>query len=140
MMLPDRHYTSRTLLPPTHATFLDLEPSSSSTSHQTRRIYSSFPVPHIAEALGVPIVEPRYTAWAARELVGGSVLGLPSASGSAVEEDDGERGGGARLRLDVQWSGLDLRRRNEKVASLAEVVELGASFVRSPFSCSSTSR
>ncbi|GAA5903870.1 hypothetical protein JCM8208_006601 [Rhodotorula glutinis] len=124
VLLTAAHYTSRTLLPPTHATFLDLEPSSSSTSRQTRRIYSSFPIPHIAEALGVPIVEPRYTAWAARELVGGSVLGMPNASSSAVDEDDGERGGASRLRLDVQWSGVDLRRRNEKVASLAEVVEL----------------
>ncbi|GAA5924637.1 hypothetical protein JCM3775_005430 [Rhodotorula graminis] len=121
ILLTAAHYTSRTILPPTHATFLNLEPSSSSTSRQTRRIYSSFPIPHIAEALGVPIVEPRYPAWAARELVGGSVLGLPSTSSSAVEDGEGV---GSRLRLDVQWSGEDLRRRNEKVASLAEVVEL----------------
>ncbi|BGP47753.1 hypothetical protein JCM10450v2_003618 [Rhodotorula kratochvilovae] len=111
ILLTAAHYTSRALLPPTHATFLDLPSSSPSTSHQTRRIYSSFPVPHIAEALHVPVVEPRYPAWAARELVGGSVLGNASAPGG-------------RLRQDVRWSAEEWRRRWEKVAELGEVVEL----------------
>ncbi|GAA6050270.1 hypothetical protein JCM3770_002763 [Rhodotorula araucariae] len=113
ILLTAAHYTSRALLPPTHVTFLDLPSSSNSTSHQTRRIYSSFPVPHIAEALHVPIVEPQYRAWAARELVGGSVLGNFSADGA-----------GARLRQDVRWSESEWRRRWEKVAELGEVVEL----------------
>ncbi|BGP31664.1 hypothetical protein JCM10296v2_003438 [Rhodotorula toruloides] len=109
ILLTAAHYSNRTLLPPTHATFLDIPSSTSSSSaHSTRQIYSSFPIPHIAEALGVGIVEPRYKGLAARELAGGSVLGR----GEGVRADAGraEQDGG--------------KGKAEKIVRLAEVVEL----------------
>ncbi|GJN88989.1 hypothetical protein Rhopal_001960-T1 [Rhodotorula paludigena] len=127
ILLVAAHYTQRAILPPTHVTFLDVQPASSSPSsssaYQTRRIYSSFPIPHIAETLRVEILEPRYPAWAARELVGGSVLGNFSSDGGT---------GGRRLREDVKWSKDEWRRRYEKVAELGEVVEIAFAPSRAP--------
>ncbi|GAA5901629.1 hypothetical protein JCM6882_006028 [Rhodosporidiobolus microsporus] len=108
ILLVAAHYTNRAILPPSHSTFTDL-----TTLHRTRRIYSSFPIPHISEALHVPIVEPQYTTAAAREIIGGSVLG------------NGSDGG---LRADVAkggvWDEKEVRRRQELVARLGDVVEI----------------
>ncbi|GEM07604.1 salivary gland secretion 1 [Rhodotorula toruloides] len=73
ILLTAAHYSNRTILPPSHATFLDVPSTTTSSAHSTRRIYSSFPIPHLGEALGVGIVEPRYLALAARELAGGNL-------------------------------------------------------------------
>ncbi|GAA5834791.1 hypothetical protein JCM11251_003663 [Rhodosporidiobolus azoricus] len=108
ILLTASHYANRALLPPSHSTFTDLP-----TYHQTRKIYSSFPVPHISEALQVPIVEPQYATAAARELVGGSVLG--NASQGALRADVENEGG---------WDEKEVKRRQELVARLGEVVEL----------------
>ncbi|ORY66788.1 hypothetical protein BCR35DRAFT_354835 [Leucosporidium creatinivorum] len=77
ILLMAAHYTSRALLPPSHATFTDLPPldSSGNPTIPVRHIFSSFPLPHLQSALGVKIVEPSYPSLASQFLVGASVLG-----------------------------------------------------------------
>ncbi|GAA5849840.1 hypothetical protein JCM8547_000582 [Rhodosporidiobolus lusitaniae] len=109
ILLVVAHYTGRTILPPTTSTFLDVDSLFSTSTH---RIHSSFPIPEISDALGVPIVEPTYPSFAVRELVGGSVLG----NGSRVLRADMSEGG--------FWEEKEARRRQEAVARLSEIVEL----------------
>ncbi|GAA6012900.1 hypothetical protein JCM10207_008370 [Rhodosporidiobolus poonsookiae] len=114
ILLVAAHYTGRALLPPSHATFTSL-PSSPSSPPPTRRIFSAFPLPHLSAATRVEIVEPRYVALAAREIIGGSVLGNAS-EGQLRADVASEEGGG--------WNSAEWRRRQEMVARLGEVVEL----------------
>lgn len=100
------YYTQRAILPPAQATFFDLE-----SPLANRPIFSSFPIPHVSDALNVSIVEPQYREAAARELSGGSVLGN-------------------EIRAD--WDQLDLskaesRRRQREIVRLGDVIELGKS-------------
>lgn len=117
-----RYYTHRSVLPPSHATFLDLNATDLKPSHITRPIHNAFALPHFAESLEVEILEPNYVRAAAAELMGRSVLGQ--------SDDDDERGGAAtrsRLRADVAFSEEELAQRREKVVRLNDVVEVGAS-------------
>ncbi|GAA5857192.1 hypothetical protein JCM5353_007483 [Sporobolomyces roseus] len=103
VLLATAYYTQRAILPPAQATFFDLE-----SPLANRPIFSSFPVPHISDALNVSIVEPQYREAAARELSGGSVLGN-------------------EIRAD--WDQLDLtktelRVRQREIVRLGDVIEL----------------
>lgn len=118
-----RYYTHRSVLPPSHATFLDLNATSLTPSHVTRPIHNAFALPHLAESLEVEILEPHYLRSAAAELMGRSVLGKS-------DDDDVGVATRSRLRADVAFSEEELAQRREKVVQLNEVVEVGTSPLR----------
>ncbi|GAA5982235.1 hypothetical protein JCM10908_004795 [Rhodotorula pacifica] len=115
IMLAAAYYTHRSVLPPSHVTFLDLDNTTLAPSHITRRIHNAFPIPHLAEKLEVEILEPDYVLSAATELMGRSVL-------RAIDGDSAaER---SWLRADVAFAPQELEERREKLMHLNEIVEL----------------
>lgn len=103
-------YTSRTLVPPAHVTFLDL-----ASDVPVRTSCAAFPLSHLAAGhpwnpYNVSVVEPEFVPYAASALSGRSVL-----DGSAA-------------RVDRWWQDLgqgEQERRDRRAMALTRTVEVG---------------
>ncbi|GAA5976503.1 hypothetical protein JCM10908_005523 [Rhodotorula pacifica] len=101
------YYTSRSLIPPTHVTFLDLL-----SDVHARKSYAAFPLSHLAQEnnpLHVSVVEPQFVSHATSALLGRSVLN------------------GSEGRVDDWWKELgeeERDRRQRRALALTRVVEV----------------